>query len=674
MRGIDRKIEDRLSVGFEESFGGLSKGGFLNAGMLFGSIPAREVVRNTTGSTLAKGAAVRVSGDSSGTTLVALADSDADATMPAIGILEDAILNNANGMAIKVGRLDGLDTSAWAVGTVLYVSGTAGGLTSTAPSSRVQPVAVVVVQHASTGAIEIFAGHTQGTASGSTDALAWKQPVRLATAAAGTLASSFENGDTVDGVVLATGDRILIKNQAAGAENGIYTVNASGAPTRATDADTGAKILGAAVYVLDGATQQNNVFILTNLPPVTLGTDLLAFAPWPNPIAPLKNQAGGFIVLDAGDGLAVGGVGGTQLVLDTHTHVSAGSEGGAKIYPTRLGTTPVVHDMAGANGTTTNNLNIVTTDGLVLRFTNAFAGSTNTITGIVAPTDNTAVLVLLVNDSLSTIVLAHASGSSSAGNRFNSSFSADFVLNSGGAVWIYYTSISGTACWEILDPMHTHNHSTNINGGQLTNTAISATAEIAVSKLADGAPLEHVRTDSAGTGVEWGPAPMVLLASSIVTGSSVATVDFSSIPATYQHLLICVSARTTAGAVAALLMTVNNDTGANYDLQILSGIAAAASATELIGQTSWTMIGLPIAANKVGIAQIFLEDYVSTAHHKTCIAPTARFYGTASGDLALNFRGGLWRNTAAINRVTFTPSAGNIDVGSEFTIYGIPKP
>ena len=65
----------------------------------------------------------------------------------------------------------------------------------------------------------------------------WKQPVRVATTANGTLATAFANGQTIDGVTLATGDRILIKDQSTGADNGIYTVNSSGAPTRATDAD-----------------------------------------------------------------------------------------------------------------------------------------------------------------------------------------------------------------------------------------------------------------------------------------------------------------------------------------------------------------------------------------------------------------------------------------------------
>lgn len=101
--------------------------------------------------------------------------------------------------------------------------------------------------------------------------LDWKTAVRVATTAAGTLASSFENGDVVDGVTLATGDRILIKDQAAPAENGIYTVNASGAPTRATDANTAALIKDASVLVAEGTTLAGTQWKLTT-DNITLGT------------------------------------------------------------------------------------------------------------------------------------------------------------------------------------------------------------------------------------------------------------------------------------------------------------------------------------------------------------------------------------------------------------------
>ena len=77
-------------------------------------------------------------------------------------------------------------------------------------------------------------------------------PVKVGTIIAGTLVSSFENGDSVDGITLVTGDRILIKNQVDETENGVYIVNASGAPTRATDADETAELNNATVRILNG--------------------------------------------------------------------------------------------------------------------------------------------------------------------------------------------------------------------------------------------------------------------------------------------------------------------------------------------------------------------------------------------------------------------------------------
>lgn len=104
-----------------------------------------------------------------------------------------------------------------------------------------------------------------------------KEHVRAATTASGTLASDFENGDTIDGVTLATGDRILIKDQGS-AENGIYVVAATGAPARAYDMNTGAEALGALVYVRSGTANGGKVFRNTNASLPTLGVTTLTFA------------------------------------------------------------------------------------------------------------------------------------------------------------------------------------------------------------------------------------------------------------------------------------------------------------------------------------------------------------------------------------------------------------
>ena len=106
----------------------------------------------------------------------------------------------------------------------------------------------------------------------------WKPSVRLATTEAITLATGLENGDTLDGVTLVTGNRILVKNQVDATENGIYVVAASGAPTRSTDADTAAEITASfAVFVEEGTVNTDSGWTLTNNGAVTVGTTELSF-------------------------------------------------------------------------------------------------------------------------------------------------------------------------------------------------------------------------------------------------------------------------------------------------------------------------------------------------------------------------------------------------------------
>jgi len=99
-----------------------------------------------------------------------------------------------------------------------------------------------------------------------------KASVVAATTTNGTLATAFANGQVVDGVTLATGNRILIKNQTDQTTNGIYTVNASGAPTRSTDMDNGSEFPGAFVFVEQGTVNADTGWTCTNNAPVTLGS------------------------------------------------------------------------------------------------------------------------------------------------------------------------------------------------------------------------------------------------------------------------------------------------------------------------------------------------------------------------------------------------------------------
>lgn len=147
---------------------------------------------------------------------------------------------------------------------------------------------------------------TKGYVDAARSGLDVKQSVRAATTGPINLATDLENGDTIDTTVtLVTGDRVLVKNQSTASENGIYTVNASGAPTRATDFDSSAEVTpGAFTFVEEGTLNADSGWVLTTDGSITVGSTGLTWA--------LFSVAGTIL---AGDGLTKTGnvlnVGGT---------------------------------------------------------------------------------------------------------------------------------------------------------------------------------------------------------------------------------------------------------------------------------------------------------------------------------------------------------------------------
>ena len=118
-------------------------------------------------------------------------------------------------------------------------------------------------------------GYVDGVAQG----LDVKDSVVATTTVNGTLSTAFANGQSIDGVTLQTGDRILLKNQTTASQNGIYNVNASGAPSRATDMGTGSNAAGAFVFVEQGTVNAENGFTCTSdTGSAVVGTNNLTFA------------------------------------------------------------------------------------------------------------------------------------------------------------------------------------------------------------------------------------------------------------------------------------------------------------------------------------------------------------------------------------------------------------
>lgn len=102
-----------------------------------------------------------------------------------------------------------------------------------------------------------------------------RQRVRVATTANITISTALNNGDVLDGVTLANGDLVLVKNQTTGSQNGVYVVSAS--PARATEFDSWGEFPGSLIGVYEGTVNGDTLWLNTNNDGGTLGSTAIVF-------------------------------------------------------------------------------------------------------------------------------------------------------------------------------------------------------------------------------------------------------------------------------------------------------------------------------------------------------------------------------------------------------------
>lgn len=118
---------------------------------------------NGTGSTIAKGSVVYVSGAQGQRPRISLSDADSESTSTkTFGVVTEAILDGAEGFVATFGVLSGLDTSAFTAGSALWLSSTAGALTATMPSAPTHTVFVGYCLHSHASSGRIFVNPQNG--------------------------------------------------------------------------------------------------------------------------------------------------------------------------------------------------------------------------------------------------------------------------------------------------------------------------------------------------------------------------------------------------------------------------------------------------------------------------------------------------------------------------------
>lgn len=333
--------------------------------------------------------------------------------------------------------------------------------------------------------------------------LSWKNSVVAASTANMAVASAVVNGASMDGVSLVTGDRVLLKNQTAASENGIYVVAASGAASRASDADTAVKLLGATVTVTKGTANGDKVFRLVT-DDITLGTTALSFT-----------ELGGSGTTYSADGSGIE-LAGTTFSLELDGATLSKSASGLKLNSSAVGGgLSIATDVVSVNTGTASATGLELSGGTV-RIAAAAAGNGLSGGGGSALAVNTGTASATgLEVSSDTVRIATAA----AGNGLQGGGGAALSVKADGAS----SGLSIASTGVKVDSTVARVYATNVGDGTSTNIVVThgiGTRDVQVVVRNAASPYEQVLVDNEAT------------------STTTCTLRFATAPTTNQYRVI----------------------------------------------------------------------------------------------------------------------------------------
>jgi len=164
----------------------------------------------------------------------------------------------------------------------------------------------------------------------------------------------------------------------------------------------------------------------------------------------------------------------------------------------------------------------------------------------------------------------------------------------------------------------------------------------------------------------------VKIATVTVGAGGQASIDFSSIPATYTDLKVVLSLRSSVAAAQDRILIAFNGLTTNYSLTYLMGDGASASSGTRAAFGDNMAGYIDAASNTASVfasTEIYIPSYLSANNKSVSIESVHEDNATTGRAILL---AGLWSSSAAINRLTFTPASGpNFTQYSMATLYGI---
>lgn len=175
-------------------------------------------------------------------------------------------------------------------------------------------------------------------------------------------------------------------------------------------------------------------------------------------------------------------------------------------------------------------------------------------------------------------------------------------------------------------------------------------------------------------GKQAGTGAMQVVAESTLSAAA-ASIDLQNLDQRYGSLLLVATLRgDTAAEQIETQIRFNGDATAVYNSEIMSAAAAAVTSAEVLAAAQARIANTVAAtalANMFGGLVALIPDYTLTDRFKTVFSLGGSPVSNATTKTIVHSTFAVWRSTAAINRITLLPNAGNYIIGSHVRVYGL---